>query len=353
MSDTELLKTFIDYLKTDLSQIKIDVNDLKRSNTLLQDENELLKKDIIDLKKRLALSEGLNIRLKTKLSQQENDITDLKMRSMRDNIIIKGVDEDTNETWEKTKEKVVSVLKDKLRMPDISPLNIERAHRSGTKSAESRSRAIVAKLSPGVRDSIFGYVKNLEDHPSIKIQEQLPPEVQQKRNKLWPKFIEAKRDKNNRVKWMADKLMINGQLITADEKDVDIDPNTHLNSDITVVHTDHKSENGSTVMAHAASITSQQDISAVLANLFQDRLIASADHNMYAYRIGRSSNLKESFFDDKEHGAGSSLLKLLQEERSSNVIVVVSRWFGGKHLGPRRFELFNETAKEALGSLES
>ena len=74
---------------------------------------------------------------------------------------------------------------------------------------------------------------------------------------------------------------------------------------------------------------------------------------MYAYRIGCSSNLKESFFDDKEHGAGSSLLKLLQEERSSNVIVVVSRWFGGKHLGPRRFELFNETAKEALGSLES
>ena len=145
--------------------------------------------------------------------------------------------------------------------------------------------------------------------------------------------------------------MINGEIFSADDTKFEINPSEDLNDEIEIVQSAHKMEEGTTVMGHAATISSQQDVSAVLAKLYQDRLVASADHNIYAYRVGRSANMKEGFNDDKEHGAGQALLKLLQDEKRSNVIIVITRWFGGKHLGPRRFELFKVSACEALSGI--
>jgi hypothetical protein len=351
MAESELLKTFINYVKDDLTQLKTDVKDLKHSNSLLQSENETLKNDICALKRRLVLAEGLNMRLNTKLMHQEHEITDLKCRSMRDNIIIKGVPEVKDEKWGQTKKAVLDVLKNKLQMPDVSESDIERAHRTGTKSG-SNPRQIVAQLTPATRDEIFGFTRDIKhDLTYIQIREQVPAEVQEKRNRLWPKFIEAKKDPKNKVKWMTDKLLVNGQMLSANDENVDINPAIDINEDLEISHSEHKSEDGSTVMGHAVTISNQQDIPAVLAKLYQDRLIAAADHNMYAYRIGRSKNLKEGFFDDKEHGAGTTLLRMLQNDKRSNVMVVVTRWFGGKHIGPKRFDLFKECAGEALSAI--
>jgi hypothetical protein len=52
--------------------------------------------------------------------------------------------------------------------------------------------------------------------------------------------------------------------------------------------------------------------------------------------------------DDGEQAAGSRLLHLLQVTDSRNVCVVVSRWFGGIHLGPARFTHINNAARELL-----
>jgi putative IMPACT (imprinted ancient) family translation regulator len=152
---------------------------------------------------------------------------------------------------------------------------------------------------------------------------------------------------------MSDVIIIAkyGQMISADDECSEINPVTDIKEDLEISHSEHKSEDGSTVMGHAVTISSQQDIKPVLAKLYRDRQIAAADHNMYAYRTGRTKNLKEGYFDDKEHGAGSALLKMLQTEKQTNVLVVVTRWFGGKHIGPKRFDLFKQCAKEALSGL--
>ena len=44
----------------------------------------------------------------------------------------------------------------------------------------------------------------------------------------------------------------------------------------------------------------------------------------------------------------SGLLHLLQVMDVWNCLVVVSRWFGGVKLGPDRFRLINQAAREAL-----
>lgn len=52
--------------------------------------------------------------------------------------------------------------------------------------------------------------------------------------------------------------------------------------------------------------------------------------------------------DDGEDAAGRRLLHLLQMVDARNVLVVVSRWFGGVLLGPARFTHINNAARTLL-----
>ncbi len=54
--------------------------------------------------------------------------------------------------------------------------------------------------------------------------------------------------------------------------------------------------------------------------------------------------------DDGEAAAGGRLLHLLQMVDARDVVVVVSRWYGGTLLGPARFTHINNAARELLDS---
>ena len=79
---------------------------------------------------------------------------------------------------------------------------------------------------------------------------------------------------------------------------------------------------------------------------------ASAEHNIYAYRVETpSGSIREYSEDDGEHNAGYKLLKLLRDKDLTNVMVVCTRWFGGKHLGKDRFDHIETVAADALDKL--
>ncbi|GAX78693.1 hypothetical protein CEUSTIGMA_g6131.t1 [Chlamydomonas eustigma] len=109
-------------------------------------------------------------------------------------------------------------------------------------------------------------------------------------------------------------------------------------------------EKKSTFQAHLASVNSVEEVTAVMDALLQVTKIANATHNIMAYRI--YSLDKQSFIqdsdDDGESAAGGRLLHLLQVTDVRNVVVVVSRWFGGVLLGPSRFSFINNTARQLL-----
>jgi len=52
--------------------------------------------------------------------------------------------------------------------------------------------------------------------------------------------------------------------------------------------------------------------------------------------------------DDGEAAAGGRLLHLLQIVDARDVVVVVSRWYGGILLGPSRFTHINNAARNLL-----
>ncbi|ODA79773.1 hypothetical protein RJ55_05367 [Drechmeria coniospora] len=111
-------------------------------------------------------------------------------------------------------------------------------------------------------------------------------------------------------------------------------------------------ENRSTFIAHATGgVTSVSQARAFVAHLLaSDKRIRSATHNMTAWRI-RGSVAGTSYQDcddDGETAAGSRLLHLLQLMGLWDVLVVVTRWYGGVKLGPRRFAIINAAARDAL-----
>jgi hypothetical protein len=283
---------------------------------------------------------------------QEDEILDLKTRSMRDNVVFSGVPESENESWEQTKYKLKGLLKDHLKIRNVDSVCIDRAHRMGNKQQKG-PRPIAAKLmNQESRDIVFSHLKNLNKDSKIKVHDQLPPEILERRKRLWPKFAEAKQNKVNNVKWSLDKLFINGQCFTAQDHQVEVSP-TDLETEIDINHTQHTVVDGSTFMGHSAKISSKADVAAMMANLLRDRTIAGATHNIYAYRLSNGNNVTEGQRDDGEHGAGFQLLKLLRDEKATNCMIVVTRWYGGHHIGPKRFTCIKECGVQALEMLNS
>lgn len=109
-------------------------------------------------------------------------------------------------------------------------------------------------------------------------------------------------------------------------------------------------EKKSVFQAHVAPIRSLEDVERVMATLLTNGKIARATHNIMAYRIAVTDKdtVLQDYDDDGESAAGGRLLKLLALVGAENVVVVVSRWFGGVLLGPARFTHINNAARQLL-----
>ena len=105
------------------------------------------------------------------------------------------------------------------------------------------------------------------------------------------------------------------------------------------------------MLAHVASVESMNHVNWVLAELlFNDKKVAKASHNMIAYRFYDKERgcMVSDNDDDGEKGSGAKLAALLEMSDTMDCIVVVSRWYGGIHLGPARFKHIASTARDAL-----
>ncbi|KAK4169052.1 ribosomal protein S5 domain 2-type protein [Cladorrhinum sp. PSN259] len=106
----------------------------------------------------------------------------------------------------------------------------------------------------------------------------------------------------------------------------------------------------STFLARTAPVSSpSQAVSYVQHLLSTDKRVRSATHNITAWRIrGANGTSFQDCDDDGETAAGGRLLHLMQLMDLWDVMVVVTRWYGGQKLGPRRFALINSAARDAF-----
>ncbi|EGN95136.1 hypothetical protein SERLA73DRAFT_95826 [Serpula lacrymans var. lacrymans S7.3] len=99
-------------------------------------------------------------------------------------------------------------------------------------------------------------------------------------------------------------------------------------------------------IAHASSLPNISLLPSFLRHLSKSPQLKRSTHFMYAYRTAGANVSGHN--DGGESGSGERLSRLLELTQCKDVIVVVSRWYGGVQLGSDRWKRISDVAKEAL-----
>ena len=94
------------------------------------------------------------------------------------------------------------------------------------------------------------------------------------------------------------------------------------------------SDRGSKYAVSGGRVAHKAGAIAFLKDLKKRKKFAKATHNSWAVVFADGVILKN---DDGEAGAGLGIARVLEGAGCHDVIVVVTRWYGGVHLGGDRF----------------
>ena len=93
-------------------------------------------------------------------------------------------------------------------------------------------------------------------------------------------------------------------------------------------------DRGSRYAVSGGPVEGRAGAQAFVAALKREKRFAKATHNSWALLSTSEGPQKD---DDGESGAGAVILRMLEREGLADFVVVVTRWYGGVHLGGARF----------------
>ncbi|VDI59818.1 Hypothetical predicted protein [Mytilus galloprovincialis] len=153
----------------------------------------------------LAIENGGKSEQKETIKQMQDTITDLKCRSMKNNLIFSGLDFQQNEICDA---KIQNFLEAELGINyRVSFGNVHRFGKPGLNGV----RPIVTRfIYRREMEHVLSRTYKLKGK-KFGISEQFPPEIENKRKDLYPIMKKAKSE-GKKVKLVRDKLYINGKL---------------------------------------------------------------------------------------------------------------------------------------------
>jgi len=101
-------------------------------------------------------------------------------------------------------------------------------------------------------------------------------------------------------------------------------------------------DKGSKYAVSGSPAHSKGDVGRFLRQLKTNKKYAKATHNSWAMITKNGDRLKN---DDGETGAGMIILNVLEQQKITDHVIVVTRWYGGVHLGGDRFRHVLSCAK--------
>ena len=336
-------------LQESLGSSTTDVSDLQRT--------------VINQQREINTLKSLVIHLSNKVDLQENHISDLRTRSMGDNIIVHNLAETPGQDLEHD---VNDFITKKLKLPKVK---FDRIHRSGADNAQNkRPRIIVAHLSdPSRKETLMkaaaAYYKSTGETDGTRFSNQYPEDLRDKRQRLFQKLNEYQAD-NVECQVKHDKLVFKNSGKVYQER-VHI-PKSHeileAASDpkkceslekIKVFIGDTHKEKKNIIYSTACVVDSFPQVRHFALKSVLEGKRASASSNVLVYRfLDKDEKLHEGWDNDQEYGAGQAILRYMQENNSMNCAVVMSRWLGD-HLGPSRHRTFATNAASALDKLKN
>lgn len=105
-------------------------------------------------------------------------------------------------------------------------------------------------------------------------------------------------------------------------------------------------DRGSKYAVSGAPCRSEAEARTLLKTLKKQKKFAKATHNTWGLLLD-DTPVKS---DDGESGAGNVILRMLERDDIRNHLVIVTRWYGGKHLGGDRFRHVQTAVRAYLGA---
>ncbi len=113
-------------------------------------------------------------------------------------------------------------------------------------------------------------------------------------------------------------------------------------------HDNILTDRGSKYAVSGGPAASKAEALALLKTLKRQKKFAKATHNTWAILLG-DGPLKN---DDGESGAGMIIVRMLERAGLTNHMIIVTRWYGGKHLGGDRFRHVQDCITHYLDRIE-
>lgn len=317
-------------------------------------ELETLRKENIYLRRELQVLKSVVINMDRRLTYQENEVVDLKGRSMRDNILVHNLPEEENEDLQS---KVTTLIKEHLQL-DVGFIRI---HRNGPRNQGStRPRTITGKLvNSGQKDRILNAIRQKRERNELSdmsfyITPQTPLQTNENKKKL-QEINNKYREENIKTKIIGNKLVFPNGNVYRDRvqppraEDILLMDSKEIEGleEITMTEGDEFSRDGNIFTSLSSTVDTYAQVRKVYKKVLRDPDFASADHNILAYRFkDTEGKIHDGHCDSGEYGAGRRMLKALADQGYLNVAVIVSRKCG-KHMGPLRFDTINKLALSA------
>lgn len=104
-------------------------------------------------------------------------------------------------------------------------------------------------------------------------------------------------------------------------------------------------EKQSRFLACGIPVQKKSDLERALQEAAKRFRMEKASQLSWACRLSDGTELKN---DGGEPGAGRCILEVMNGMNALDCVVMVARWYGGKHLGGMRFRIYREIARELL-----
>ena len=326
--------------------------------------------DVGEMKDQIRVLQGIVQMQEQKHYLNKKEKEDSRLRELRNNLLISGLDEedantdtDTQEDEQGEDETTTAELVTDFfaqTMKITTPIPIASAIRIG----KANPRTALVKLKDAKdKGAVFKNVSNLKNVKNSKdgayyINNQLTPYLQE-RQRWYRHLIRynsslAGVGKHN-LTIKKGELYVDGKMYTPPVQapaigeavfPLDIE---HVNR-VKLVKGDIQHKGRCHFVGYAMEAQSTADVRAAYTKVKREN--PNALHIACAFRIAGTNFLSlRGVEDDGEHGAGRTIYQLLEDQDTFNKAIFVVRFYGNKHIGLVRFQLITAAAKTAMARL--
>ena len=366
---TEGLARMIMDLTKSVNGIRVDMQAMTNSKSSLELLVRESKQELKDLKEarkqietdtiKIKLLTATVIRQDQKLDQMSKEIDALKKQNKKYNIRIDGIIEDPEKEKSLAERKGIVQVFFKEQMEIDQDIPIRDVYRIG--KSENRSMFVTLESSED-KAFIFSNVAKLKKKVNARkklyfVSSDMLEEEKEKRqyfkdlqkeNALLEK--EEKLDISMRKgRLYANNSIVKQKLVVPSAADIltlSQDEISELKEVKTYEAGVHE-ESASEFRCYYQRINSIDEVQQGIAKLRIKH--GDATHIVSAHRLESPKGpFDQGYLDDGEPGAGRKILQTLKDKEIKRLAVYVVRYYGGQHLGKRRFDIYESLTKKAV-----